>query len=160
MILGVRSSPEAWRQSFNSTIEVMRTPWYRLCTFLLPFRHFCVDPLANRWEALIRSRYDAQIYGTKSTEVYTRHNDWVRSVVPKERLLELQPGEGWAPLCGFLGMEVPERDYPHTNETKELRRWFYNVAVTGSCVWVLSVAVCAGLWYVTSRHGGKGNPEL
>jgi hypothetical protein len=50
---------------------------------------------------------------------YDRHNATVRSEVPKERLVEWQPGDGWQPLCAALGVAVPDEDFPHVNTTAE-----------------------------------------
>jgi hypothetical protein len=36
-------------------------------------------------------------------------------LVPKERLLEWEIGDGWGPLCEFLGKPVPEVPFPHAN---------------------------------------------
>jgi hypothetical protein len=32
-----------------------------------------------------------------------------------------QTGSGWAPLCSFLGVAVPDEPYPLTNSTKEFQ---------------------------------------
>jgi len=37
--------------------------------------------------------------------------------VPSERLLVYEPGEGWEPLCDFLGLPVPATPYPKVNTT-------------------------------------------
>ena len=50
---------------------------------------------------------------------FKEHNDLVRSLVPLERLLEYEAKQGWGPLCEFLGKEVPEKEYPRTNDTKQ-----------------------------------------
>jgi hypothetical protein len=52
---------------------------------------------------------------------YDRHNDAVRSEVPPDRLVEWQPGDGWAPLCAALGVGVPDEEFPHVNTTEEFR---------------------------------------
>lgn len=42
----------------------------------------------------------------------------MRSLVPKENLLEYKMGEGWAPLCDFLEVPLPEgKKFPRTNDT-------------------------------------------
>jgi hypothetical protein len=53
--------------------------------------------------------------------VYEAHNQAVRRAVPPEKLLVFNPRDGWAPLCGFLGVAVPAADYPKTNSTDEFR---------------------------------------
>lgn len=49
-------------------------------------------------------------------EGYLAHNQHIRSVVPKERLLVWHPKDGWGPLCKFLGKDVPEEPVPKVNE--------------------------------------------
>jgi hypothetical protein len=51
---------------------------------------------------------------------YARHNDAVRREVPTERLLDYQVGQGWAPLCAFLGVPVPDAPFPHLNDRATL----------------------------------------
>ena len=51
--------------------------------------------------------------------VYEAHAASVRAEVPADRLLEFDPGDGWAPLCAFLDVPVPEEPYPRTNTTEE-----------------------------------------
>ena len=41
----------------------------------------------------------------------------MRELIPKERLLELHVGDGWGPLCEFLGISVPDMPYPHSNDS-------------------------------------------
>lgn len=49
--------------------------------------------------------------------MYRAHNQWVREVCHKREvpLLEVdwEKGDGWAELCGFLGFDIPEIDFPH-----------------------------------------------
>jgi hypothetical protein len=47
---------------------------------------------------------------------YERHNEQVRRELPGERLLDFQVGQGWEPLCEFLGVPVPDEPFPHLNE--------------------------------------------
>jgi hypothetical protein len=55
---------------------------------------------------------------------YEAHNAAVRAEVPASRLVEWQPGDGWAPLCAVLGVDVPDEPFPHTNTTEEFRANF------------------------------------
>jgi hypothetical protein len=49
----------------------------------------------------------------------------VRSALPADRLLVFRAGDGWAPLCEFLGVEAPvDEPYPHLNDTATLQRMF------------------------------------
>ena len=49
---------------------------------------------------------------------FNEYYDEIRSLVPKENLLEYKMGEGWKPLCDFLEVPVPEgKKFPRTNDT-------------------------------------------
>merc|ERR1719220_1874683 len=50
-------------------------------------------------------------------------NDWVAEVkrsVPADRLLVHSAKEGWAPLCNFLGLPIPEGSYPRVNDAASI----------------------------------------
>jgi hypothetical protein len=51
--------------------------------------------------------------------VFNAHNADVRRSVPREKLLVYDPGEGWEPLCAFLGLPVPATPYPKVNTTDD-----------------------------------------
>jgi hypothetical protein len=55
---------------------------------------------------------------------YDQHNSGVRRDVSPARLVEWQPGDGWAPLCVALDVPVPDEDFPHVNTTDEFRAHF------------------------------------
>lgn len=50
---------------------------------------------------------------------YERHNQAVISEVPADRLLVFNVREGWAPLCAWLGLPVPEAPFPRVNSREE-----------------------------------------
>lgn len=92
----------------------------------------------------------------KNARTYFGYYDRIREVVPEERRLEYRLGEGWEPLCRFLGKEVPKGvGFPRVNDREEhrarvlrdfkdtvglcfiaLRLWIVgSVAVLGVAVW-------------------------
>ena len=42
--------------------------------------------------------------------------------VPADQLLVFQAKDGWAPLCRFLEVDVPETPYPRTNTTEQFQQ--------------------------------------
>lgn len=82
--------------------------------------------------------------------VFQEHYDEVRSLVPKDRLLEYRIEEGWEPLCEFLGEEVPDVDFPKGNSTEDFR-----TAVR--LIWKLQSAInltqgllfVSGVWFLS-----------
>jgi hypothetical protein len=44
-----------------------------------------------------------------------------------QAVLEFKLGDGWAPLCGFLGTEVPKVNFPRANEEATILRFWAEV---------------------------------
>ena len=60
-------------------------------------------------------------------EVYQEHYRRIREAAPKEKLLEYCLGDGWEPLCKFLGKKIPKGEpFPRINEAAALRATFRN----------------------------------
>jgi len=54
-------------------------------------------------------------------EFYRRHNDTVRKLAAADQLLVFDVKQGWGPLCGFLGKNVPEEAFPRRDDWKGYR---------------------------------------
>lgn len=70
------------------------------------------------------SRIDQILDKETMRKAYNRHYAYIRETVPKELLLDFKLSEGWAPLCAFLGKQVPEQPFPHVNEAAAYERTF------------------------------------
>ena len=51
----------------------------------------------------------------------TIHNEWLKRVVPPERLFFFNVKEGWGPLCKILDVEVPAEAFPRVNEQAQMK---------------------------------------
>ena len=54
------------------------------------------------------------------TQWFEDRNAEVAASLPEERLLVFHPREGWEPLCRFLGVPVPQEQFPRVNSRDEL----------------------------------------
>lgn len=70
------------------------------------------------YDRYLRSR----VYGTHDAcDIETLRARWdehiamIRESLPKERLLEFHQPFQWGPLCEFLGVEIPDTDFPWLN---------------------------------------------
>lgn len=68
------------------------------------------------WDRLFQGDFE-----NRGKEVFKSHYDLVRQLVPQERLLEYDVGQGWEPLCRFLSEDIPEMPFPHTNNAKDFQ---------------------------------------
>ncbi len=53
-------------------------------------------------------------------DVYERHNRAVQAALSADRLLVYDVAQGWAPLCDFLAVPVPDAPFPRINAQQEL----------------------------------------
>ncbi|KAK1066194.1 hypothetical protein LTR74_007412 [Friedmanniomyces endolithicus] len=81
--------------------------------------------------------------GRPGWEVYERHVDYVKSVVPAGRLFFFDVKEGWAPLCKVLGKEIPNVPFPRLNERKAFRCILWDKLRRGMFCWAILVGVGA-----------------
>jgi len=75
---------------------------------LLPFFTSFIGDLADR----IHDR-------AFMTDHFRRHTEAVKAAIPSERLLVYEAGQGWEPLCRFLGAPIPDAPYPSENNRAE-----------------------------------------
>ena len=50
----------------------------------------------------------------------------VRALVPPKQLLVFDVKQGWAPLCEFLQLPVPDIPFPNINDASEIRSYHNN----------------------------------
>jgi hypothetical protein len=114
VLLSTRADAETWYRSATATILADVPDEVKAAQpQLAPFGDMVGDMFAA-FDPDWRDR-DAAL------AAYERHNAAVRAEVPPDRLVEWQPGDGWAPLATALGLPVPDEPFPHTNTTEEFR---------------------------------------
>ncbi|VUC30660.1 unnamed protein product [Clonostachys rosea] len=92
-------------------------------------------------------------------EAYDRYFDEVRRLIPEERRLEHKLEAGWAPLCAFLGKEIPDVPFPrlndraaHTEHSRENFRNSLSIVLRNVLYWVVGAVFVGYLaWYLQDR---------
>ena len=56
----------------------------------------------------------------KLREAFSRHYSHIRELVPKDRILEWEPKDGWDPLCKFLDKPIPKEPFPYANKGNDV----------------------------------------
>ncbi len=105
VLLTLRSA-ESWYESFSRTILPV------LGATTTP------DSVGNRviLEGVFGGRAGDRAH---AIGVFERNTADVIAAIPPERLLVFQVGDGWEPLCRFLGKPVPQTPFPRKNSTEE-----------------------------------------
>jgi hypothetical protein len=69
---------------------------------------------------VVERTFGGNLDKARAIEVFNAHNNEVKRVVPRERLLVHESCQGWEPLCAFLGVPPPaSAPYPRVNTTEE-----------------------------------------
>ena len=89
--------------------------------------------MSNAW--LSRHRQRVGRFQPLCEDTYTEHNEWIRSIVAKDLLLEFEPSMGWKPLCRFLDKEVPDQEFPRRNDRNYLKNGMRAAVVVGIVSW-------------------------
>ncbi|KAJ7106865.1 P-loop containing nucleoside triphosphate hydrolase protein [Mycena crocata] len=161
VILTLRD-PDRWWQSYNASIAALAR------TKRASFAEWLDQRGPGRMLAFSRV-VQTMMFGPLATDIpadeakarMVAHYAEVRSLVPKDRLLEYNVGEGWERLCAFLGDDVPDVEFPHTNDAESFRkrggmfatyiflRW---VAVRALMPTLGIVVLAAGVYAARSVH--------
>ena len=154
----VRRDFDKWWPSFKSEVldPVTKEPFATfiniLCTHLMRLRGF--PAMTKTHFGFFRAKNAAEVR-TNAPARLDEYFDEVRRLVPKGQLLEYKMGDGWEPLCKFLGKEVPDVPFPFANEAAEHQAEgdarlsiLYSRAAKTVLPWVVgAAAVGAGWWY-------------
>ena len=104
--------PERWADSFGATIykllagkdeapEEMRA-WLEMAT-----------------EVIAKTGFPLGLNPDELVSAFRSHNEAVKETIPANRLLVFEVKQGWAPLCDFLDVPVPDTEFPRTNHREE-----------------------------------------
>lgn len=112
VLLSVRD-PEAWYTSMINTIyQPMKFPARDNAPELVRLQSELVR------KSILGETFDSRFEDkAHAIEVFKRHNQDVRDSVDPARLLEFDVREGWAPLCRFLDVPIPDEPFPRLNDT-------------------------------------------
>lgn len=143
---------DGWLKSMIRTIHALHIS--RLDRFMLLFATHQTKSASHLLDLII-SHYFRGAIPIFGREVFQTHNDMVKeiSLALDRDFLEFEIGDGWRPLCEFLGKPLPDLDFPHVNDSDSFRAAFKLdlgsrimilsgligcIAVLVACLWALS----------------------
>jgi hypothetical protein len=110
---------DAWWSSFDSTIGKF---FAKVPDLDLPPHIREVFSTMSGW--FLAQTFDDYSDRDSAIAAYRRNNQLVRDTVPAERLLVFHVADGWAPLCEFLELPIPDTDFPHRHPKQEFWQHF------------------------------------
>ncbi|KAI0130002.1 hypothetical protein BJ170DRAFT_618409 [Xylariales sp. AK1849] len=117
VILNQRANGEVWSKSAWDSLGFLFTWRYWLIGRLFKTDRlwYQLNMVGEQW---MKDKYDVDSIWTAAS--YDTHYQMVRDEAAKRNIevLEFQPEQGWAPLCKYLGKEIPDMDFPRLNEKK------------------------------------------
>ncbi len=145
VVLTVRDF-ESWYKSATNTIYAVgkkQPAWTRL----IP-KPRKIDRMTRNiiWDGKFDGKFEDKAHAEK---VWTQHIEDVKAYLPQERLLVFEVKDGWEPLCNFLGVPVPEGDFPRVNDTAQFQEMIKGMVRLSYVPWVaggLLVAAAFGLF--------------
>ncbi|KAL4812447.1 hypothetical protein BDW67DRAFT_178682 [Aspergillus spinulosporus] len=137
VILTERTSAAVWLRSWRGFGIDLRSDCFRWVGYWVP-GVVAANDLYRGWMQLSAERFGVE--PEPSEELYHAHSKWVKTIVPRERLLVFKCQDGWEPLCEFLGRQRPN-PFPHGNEAGYLRYYKRVAMVLGVSLWLVVLAM-------------------
>ena len=102
------------------------------------------------WTGTFQNRFQEKPH---AIHLYNEHNERVKNLVPKEKLLILdvtKNGGDWKELCEFLGVKEPPENilFPHANDTKDFAR---KIEKMNSIGWTV-IFICSSILVVVVAY--------
>lgn len=147
---------DAWYKSFETLVTAAMNPFLNLFCYTDPAWMGRIQKVGMMWMKYQVGATTSNEAKANAKDMYRAYYADIRRITPKEKLLEYKLGSGWEPLCAFLGKDVPDVPFPHSNESTALKSVFEemgkkamknsasNLAVVSS----ITVGVFAVLWAV------------
>ncbi|WP_424927761.1 sulfotransferase family protein [Amaricoccus tamworthensis] len=112
---------DAWYDSTMDTIYFTQNTWQYKVLEIFTSKERRFGEMARKliWQRFLRGTMEDR---EKAKARYENHIEEVKAAIPPERLLVFSVDQGWEPLCEFLGVEVPEKEFPNVNERANLMR--------------------------------------
>ncbi len=110
IILSTRPE-DAWHKSMMTTLVHHHTR--RPLNDLSP-----MAPLAKKYH----QHCWGDDFAANGISLFRSHNEAIREASKGRKFLEYEVGSGWAPLCEFLGVEIPDGEFPRSDDWVEYKK--------------------------------------
>ncbi len=84
-------------------------------------------------------------------QLLTIHEDYIRRVVPAERLFFFDVKQGWEPLCKILNVPVPDEPFPRANECAQMQEFFRGMLKMALWRWAQLLLLSLAVFWLALR---------
>jgi len=117
VLLSKRASSADWWESVDQTVwQIIRTKSFRFSS-----DQYEADAFSKLHEQLTSQFSPHWDDEDAAQAAYAKHLASVRKTVPKDRLIEFEIGDGWAPLCRALNTPEPTHPFPNKNNRENFK---------------------------------------
>eukprot|EP01084_Bolivina_argentea_P233098 392663_1 len=166
VILSVRDF-DNWWISYENSLRNLTGPTIQLCaktdTFIRDVlkdvaKHHTGNGYTGAEELLsLNEEQRRKIY---KHDIYDKHIEEVKSIVPKEQLLIFDVNNGWTELCNFLQVSIPNKPFPKINNSDQLNQFMYRWKMKALLSYfnmyyiiaVLVILVCCAIYLSKIHH--------
>eukprot|EP01084_Bolivina_argentea_P189405 325721_1 len=156
VILTVRDDEDKWYKSVDKTIHQIES-----LSDSVEFRFFNwvlgTDFMGMRYATFGGLIFDAKNshydFWNDEKMCKQKYKDWIEAVkkhVPKDKLLVFNVKDGYRPFCEFLGVDIPNEEFPHANDTKVMLQVvdkMRKILLIIRCVFIIIVSVVVYLLF-------------
>jgi hypothetical protein len=134
--------PDAWVKSMETVVNAATLWFLRYVLYLSPTMRFFpdyIEQLRRQW---------VELFGRPEPATrmhWDRHVEYLKRVVPEDRLVWYDVKDGWQPLCRVLGKEVPDVEFPRINDSKAIEELAKKMVVRGLMRWGMVIGGSVGV---------------
>jgi hypothetical protein len=131
IILTERESPEVWWESASQTIFAPNFI-FGILIYFSPFFQNHLQMCNHMFMGVFRFDEPRVLtMGDKDAAIqsYMRNSEEARAFDP-ERTLIFDVRQGWEPLCNFLGTDIPNTPFPHSNTRADFHKVVATVTIS------------------------------
>jgi len=117
VILMLRENEHVWCESMMNQLEIMsQSVLYKCISVISPSAAILNRIMSHTMRIALGVDNIRKPCAQVLKIAYRNHNARVIQVVPPHQLLMYSCSQGWAPLCAFLGKNIPLTSFPHENK--------------------------------------------
>ncbi len=138
-----------WWQSMEPVVRNSKMGFLGFAFYWLPTLRYFTMYVKTTEEGRYGELYFRDGVQTCVKETYGYHMDYLRKVVPKDKLMLYSVKEGWGPLCEILRVDVLDEPFPRANDSKVVEELFRHKVTQGLLRWVwVGGVVAVGLGFL------------